>query len=87
MPADVQGWLDIVDRLDVWGLAVLCAVCFWKIVRTLDDIRRMLALHKQGLEALEMWRRAHMDNDREEHRRLYDKIDENRRAVAERVFG
>lgn len=78
MSGDIEGWLNIVDRLDVWGLAIMVLIGGWKIVRSLDRIERSMAIHAHEIKDLNAWRGDHTQADREEHRRIYDKIAEQR---------
>jgi ABC-type nickel/cobalt efflux system permease component RcnA len=74
MSGDVAGWINIVDRLDVWGLALLVLVGGWRIVRSLDRIERCMSLHAHRIDASEKWQQKHDDSDDAEHRRIYDAI-------------
>lgn len=79
-PNDLIEWID---TMDVWTLAVFCGWGFWKILQLIQKVSASLGLVEQKLSHIEEKMDKHMVADAEEHRRLYDKIED----VRDRSYG
>jgi len=77
-PTEVLEWID---TMDVWTLAVFCGWGFWKILILIQKVSASLGLVEQKLGQLDDKITTHMDEDRAEHRRLYDKIEDTREKI------
>ena len=79
-PTDI---LDLFDRLDVPGLAILTGYGFWKMLQLMNKVSNNLTLVEQKLTHIDETLEKHMDEDKAEHRRLQDKIE----LVKDRSYG
>lgn len=77
----MSDYLDIIDRLDVPTLLVVCVYGFWYLHKQLTVMQRTQAVQNIALQTLITQVKDHAAADVEEHRRIYDKIDAAREVI------
>lgn len=68
--------VNIIDRLDVWGLAALCGWGFYKLIMLIKTVTHSLDLVEQRLTLVDEKLENHMEYDYKTHERFDHKIDE-----------
>jgi len=66
-PTDI---LDLFDRLDVPGLAILTGFGFWKVLQLMNKISNNLSLVEQKLSHIDENMDGHIVLNHEEHQRM-----------------